>query len=413
MRRLPFFLTFASVVAVLCSIAASDCLIAAAVVATVMVAYFRGGLPLRFPPVKIPAALFFLWTVMAVALSGHSWHEGWPGIRKFYLFFVLMLVATTFRKLSDVRALVVAMTGIMTLSALWSLWQFWRKIEAARTSGQDFRLYYTGERITGFMSHWMTLSGEEMMVLTLLGAMLLFAGGGRWTRWLAPAGVVIGLSFIAAYTRSMWMGAALGGVYLIWIWNKRWLLIAPVPVLLLLWANPFGVGDRIVSIYRPAGDLDSNQFRVVCRRAGLEMMKAHPWFGLGPEQVKAQFKAYIPADVPRPLPTGAYIHLHNVYLQYGAERGLPALAAFLWFLGKMLVDFVRAARRLAKSEREKRFVLHGVIALMLAVLSAGWYEHNLGDGEVLTVFLASVACGYVAIDAPNESERRANQVELG
>jgi O-antigen ligase len=171
-------------------------------------------------------------------------------------------------------------------------------------------------------------------------------------------------------------------------------------VALLLWLNPMGVGDRMVSVYRPAGDLDSNQFRVVCRRTAWEMIKAHPFFGLGPEQVKAQFLQYIPADVPRPLPSGAYMHLHNVYLQYAAERGVPALIAFLWFLGRMLWDFLRAARRTAAEERERRFVLHGALAVMIAALSAGWYEHNLNDGEILTLFLTVCACGYLAVPAP-------------
>jgi O-antigen ligase len=170
-------------------------------------------------------------------------------------------------------------------------------------------------------------------------------------------------------------------------------------VVLLLWLNPMGVGDRMVSVYKPAGDLDSNQFRVVCRRAGWEMIKAHPWFGLGPEQVKAQFLRYIPADIPRPLPTGAYMHLHNVYLQYAAERGVPALVAYLWFLGKMLFDFLRAARGTLAWEGERRFALHGALAVMVAALSAGWYEHNLNVGEILTLFLAVCACGYLAVPA--------------
>jgi apolipoprotein N-acyltransferase len=104
--------------------------------------------------------------------------------------------------------------------------------------------------------------------------------------------------------------------------------------------------------------------------------------------VRAQFQQYIPADVARPLPPGAYIHLHNVYLQYAAERGIPGLIAFVWFLGKMLWDFLRT--------KQKDWVVHGAIAVMLAVLFAGWYEHNLGDGEILTLFLAVCACGYVA-----------------
>src|ERR1035441_2440628 len=396
-RRLPFYLTFASVVAVLCSNSASNCLIGAAVVALV-VCHFRFGDALRFPPVELPLGLFFLATLISLALSGHI-GEGWPGPRKFYLCVVLLLVASTFRKLSEVRALVVACTGAMTLSALWSLGQFWRKVQEAQALHEDFRTYYTVKRITGFTSHWMTLSGQEMMVLMLLCALLFFAAGGQLTRWLCVAGVVIATAFVAAYTRSMWMGAALGGGYLVWLRNRRWLFLAPVPVVLLLWLNPMGVGDRMVSVYHPAGDLDSNQFRVVCRRAGWEMIKAHPCFGLGPEQVKAQFLQYIPADIPRPLPTGAYMHLHNVYLQYAAERGVPALIAYLWFLGKMLFDFRRAARGTLAREGERRFVLHGAVAVMIAALSAGWYEHNLNDGEILTLFLAVCACGYLAVPA--------------
>jgi O-antigen ligase len=283
----------------------------------------------------------------------------------------------------------------MTLSALWSFWQFWRKMQEAAAANQDFRSYYTVKRITGFTSHWMTLSGEEMMVLLLLGALLLFAVRGRWTPWLWGAEVVIAASLVAGYTRSMWMGAALGAGYLVWMRDKRWLLAAPLPLVLLLWANPFGIGERMRSTYKPAGDLDSNQFRVVCRRAGWEIVKRHPWFGIGPEQVNqnAQLLNFIPADEPWPLPTGAYVHLHNVYLQYAAERGVPALIFFLWFMGRMLWDFGRALRRSGE-----RWVLHGAIAVMLAVLSAGWYEFNLGDGEILTLFMAAMGCGYVAVE---------------
>ena len=87
------------------------------------------------------------------------------------------------------------------LSSLWSLVQFSRKMAEAEAMGVDFRTHYTGgERITGFMSHWMTLSGEQMMVLLLLAALLLFA---RWNWWLAAAGVVIAISLVLGYTRSM------------------------------------------------------------------------------------------------------------------------------------------------------------------------------------------------------------------
>jgi O-antigen ligase len=385
LQRLPFYLSFAAVVAVLFSISASNALLAAAVVALLATRQ-----PIRFPAVKLPLGLFFLATVLAVAFSGHSLREGWPGIRKFYLCLVLLVVYSTFRKRVQVRAFVLALTGVTLLSSLWSFVQFGHKIGQARAAGIDFRTWYTGgERITGFMSHWMTLSGEQMIVLALLAALLVL---GRWSWPLAACSVVIAVSLVLGYTRSMWAGTALAAGYVVLQRDKRWLLAAPLPIILLLLLNPAGVGQRIVSIYRPAGDLDSNRFRAICRRTAIAMIEAHPWFGLGPEQVRAQFARYIPKDEPRPLPPGAYIHVHNVYLQYAAERGLPALAAFLWWLGKMLWDFLRV--------KQKDWVVHGAIAVMLAVLAAGWYEHNLGDGEILTLFLGIMACGYVAAAEP-------------
>ena len=131
-------------------------------------------------------------------------------------------------------------------------------------------------------------------------------------------------------------------------------------------------------------------------RTGLRMIAAHPIFGIGPEQVQPQFLAYLPADVPRPLPKGWYGHLHNIYLQYAAERGLPALACMLWLIGKMALDF-RRALQLASSRSNARFIWIGALAVIVAILAEGFFEYNLGDSEVLTMFLATMTCGYVAI----------------
>ena len=361
-----------------------------------LVSYFGQGGVLRFPPVKAPLALLFGWTLLAILCSGHI-AQGWEGIRKFYLFLMLPLTASTVRTRGQARALVWGVAATMTLSAAWSLEQFSRKYQAARAAGVDFRLSYTaGERITGFMSHWMTLSGEEMIVLLLIGGLLLFGQKQAARVLLLACGSVIAISLAAGYTRSMWLGTALGAGYLIWYRDRRWLIALPLAAGLLLAVNPAGIGGRIVSIWRPAGDVDSNRFRVICRRTALAMMRAHPWFGVGPGQVRPQFLQYIPADIARPLPPGAYIHMHNTYLQFAAERGIPALLALLWLLGKILADLLRAARA-----QPLDWVPKAAVAVTIAVMAAGWYEHNLGNGEVLPLFLAAVGCGYGAEDPKN------------
>ena len=101
------------------------------------------------------------------------------------------------------------------------------------------------------------------------------------------------------------------------------------------------------------------------------------------------------ADIPRPLPTGWYGHLHNIYLHFAAERGIPTMLALMWLLGKCGFDFWRAARG-AKNNPAAWAILQGAIAVLIGMLVVGFYEVNLGDSEVLTLFFAVVGCGYVA-----------------
>src|SRR5215475_1329990 len=156
-RRIPFYLTWVAAVAPLCSITAMNVTIAVAFLALVA-GHIRYGDLFRFPPIKLPLTVFFACTVLSIALSGHV-VEGWEGIRKFYLFLIPLLVMSTVRSRRDIRAMVYGMAAAATLSAAWSLAQFDHKYEAAQSAGADFRLTYTaGERITGFTSHWMTLS---------------------------------------------------------------------------------------------------------------------------------------------------------------------------------------------------------------------------------------------------------------
>ena len=44
-------------------------------------------------------------------------------------------------------------------------------------------------------------------------------------------------------------------------------------------------------------------------------------------------------------------------------------------------------------------MLHGCITVIIGVLVAGCLEHNLGDSELLQLFLTVIAIGYVSIAA--------------
>ncbi len=393
------YLAGAAAVCSVVSIAASQILMGLALVALLV-----SRQKLVWPPVTLPFAVFLAGTLLSLAASGHI-REGLPQVRKFYVYVMLFLIVTTFRTAVQVRWVVLGWALAASLSAAWSLEQFARKYRVVAKAHQDFYAAYIGARITGFMSHWMTFSGHMMMALLLIAALVFFSKDRRWIGWLLVAATLVSVGLIAAETRSMWLGAAAGALYLTWFW-RRWVVVAvPALVGILMLINPFEVRDRAVSAFRPHGDEDSNAHRAVTRAIGWEMIKAHPWLGVGPEQVGRQYLEYLPPWTRLPLPTGYYGHLHNIYVHYAAERGVPTMLALMWMLGRALFDFVRALRRLPSSAEES-WVLHGALAVMIAILISGFFELNLGDSEVLSMFLAVIGCGYVAV-AQGEEKCRA------
>ncbi len=399
------YLGGASAVAVLVSIAASQILLTLALASLI-----ASRLRLRLPRIAWLLGLFLAGTVLSTAFSANP-AAGRPQIRKFFVYLVLLVVFSTFRKLAHARGLVLSWAAVGAVSAGVALAQFGRKVVESQQHGADFYRFYVGERISGFMSHWMTFSGEGMIALVLLGAFLLFGRLGRLAWPAAAAFTVLGLALIGGFTRAVWLGAAAGVLYLLWYGKRKllWGLPAAVAGLMLVPA----VRARIVSAVQPHGELDSNQHRIVCWRTGLAMIEAHPLLGLGPEMVKAEFLEYVPADVPRPLPEGWYGHLHNIYLHYAAERGVPTALALTIMLLVMLRDFRRAALRLPAGRSDAKFVLHGAAATVLAIMVAGVFEHNLGDSEVLTMFLAVAGIGYTAVEASQETGDRRQEVSVG
>lgn len=390
--RLSLWLTVAAVTAYAFSIAAGNILIALSVAALL---FSRERL--RFPPFWIPLVTFCAGTVISMALSPDP-AAGRPQIRKFILYFgVPLIVYSAITTIERLRVFLLAVLTGVTISALWSFFQFARKVHAAAGSSLGFYQFYAGDRITGFMSHWMTLGGQEMIVLLMAIALFFWAQERHWRPWLGAAIAVVSVSLVLGFTRSIWLGALCGTLYLTWFWRRVWLLAVPVPIILLLIVNPFAIRDRAISAFVPHGDTDSNEFRSVTRRAGWEMIKAHPWFGLGPEMVKEAFNKgefinWVPADVHRPLPTGWYGHLHNIYIHFAAERGIPTMLALMWFFGLILVHFIRGAR--SNLDSEARGILHGGIAVVLAMLIVGYFEVNFGDSEVLVLFLGTVSALY-------------------
>ena len=392
MSRAARWLTFGAAVSIVFSIAVCQILMGLALAALLF-----SGDKLRLPPIKLPLGVFMVLTVVAWIFSPDPWMDGYPQIRKFWVFCILLLVYSTLRSLAIIRWLFLTWVGLASISALRGFVQFAGKMQAARQSGVDAYTYYVAERITGFSSHWNTFSAQEMFALVMLTALLLY--GVRVPKlWVwGLCGGLIAIVLYLGQTRAVWIATVLAGLYLFWFWKKWLVAVVPVVGVAVFLISPPVMRERFTSLFH-AQQVDSNTFRIIAWNAGVQMIEKHPLLGLGPEGPRYHFQEYVPPDVWQSRPPGFYQHLHNVYLQYGAERGIPALLVFLWLLGQILVDFSRGQQSSPVGRGDRRFLLHGGIAMVLAMMAEGIAEVNFGDSEPLTMFLVVVACGYVALE---------------
>ena len=84
-------------------------------------------------------------------------------------------------------------------------------------------------------------------------------------------------------------------------------------------------------------------------------------------------------------------HLHNVPLQIAAERGLPALGIWIWFVATAGWDLWRKL-----GTTRHKFLAATGLAAIAGMLSAGLFEHNFGDSEFLMLFLVLVTLPFAA-----------------
>jgi O-antigen ligase len=245
----------------------------------------------------------------------------------------------------------------------------------------------------------MTYSGVIMLVACVAVARVMFRRRERiWAALVLPAVLV---ALVLTLSRNAWVGACagIGTLFLLRDLRSVFRMAAVLPVALGLFIAfaPTAVTDRLysaISLKETAGasvtsasTVQSNRDRLAMIRSGLHIIRDNPLTGVGPDMVIQVYPGYRePTAVSQ-----RNSHLHNVPLQIAAERGLPALAIWLGFVGVLLIDFLRLRKTSALPS-----LASGSIACVVAMLAAGMFEYNFGDSEFLMLFLVLVTLPYAA-----------------
>jgi len=237
-----------------------------------------------------------------------------------------------------------------------------------------------GQRPQGTLGHWMTYSGLLMIVIGVAVARVLFDVSDRmWALMVLPA---LAVAVAVTFTRGTAVGACAAVALLFTLKDFRLLAILPIVAAVFIVMAPGQIAKRYASMFNMNDPTVVD--RVTMLHIGERMIAAHPVFGVGPNMVQRRYTEYRGSD-PIAGPDGVVHinpHLHNDGLQIAAERGLPALALWLAFV-------VIAVRDLwgRFSSGAQRPLAAAALATIAALLTAGLFEYNFGDSEVLMLFL--------------------------
>jgi O-antigen ligase len=280
----------------------------------------------------------------------------------------------TFLLVPAAAALLRSATDLRLLGALWrfsALYLALRGLAEFLGSGGGL-----DARIRAGLSIYMTYAGLLMVLVLVLLARALSAGGPRRSRVLDGSVAALGILAIAlTLTRNAYVGLAAGIVVLLLLVKPKGALLL-VPLAIALWlAVPASVQDRVRSAFGPVDE--SVRDRVAMWKAGRLMMRDHPLFGVGPGRVKEVYPDYRQPGYVLPV-VG---HLHSNVVMTAAETGLPSAAFYLWFVAAVLVGGVRRAR--SPGDDPVRPFARGAVAAFVALFVAGLFEYNFGDVEIL------------------------------
>lgn len=319
---------------------------------------------LAFPSFFWPL-LVYAWLSLVSSIYSVNTEISFKDSRELLLYVLILIVFTAFTRRDDIELLFVALLGSGLINTAYSIAYFIFKADP-------------GQRVKGFMGHYMTQAG----LLTLFGAVamgFIFLGRGR-QRLLWTAGLVLSsIALILTLTRSGWIGLAVALCVSLLLWKPKTLILVPILAGLVFFVSPKPVKDRALSIF--SFREFSNMARVGYIHAGIKIIKDFPWLGTGPDTVDMVFQN------PKYGLEESYkrnVHLHNNIIQIAAERGIATLLAWLTFV---VTAFVSLARLVKKRAKGLLAPAAGALAALAAFIAAGFFEYNFGDSEVSTLLL--------------------------
>ncbi len=298
-------------------------------------------------------------------------------IRKTFTLVQLLILYLLISNLIDTRQRLVQLLWVVLFSNLVtagiSLYQYFR-IPGFRTIGLGKDPNYTAAAI--IMGIFFALP-------------LLRRGQSRWIKiFILSSLALMGLAFLLTLSRGGFVALVLVGIF--WFFQERRkgraLVFALAALTVGVFFAPERYRERILTLQNFQTDVSlSHRFQEA--QAALLMIRDHPFFGVGFENMPDNYARYVTPIVGREARAA-----HNLYLNLAADIGLIGFAVFVW----IIVVSWRSLRRAARLNSSGDWLGYAgrMISLgFVGYLAASIFVSNLMEKELWIILASGTVLG--------------------
>jgi len=335
-------------------------------------------------PLNIPLLLLFLITCLSL-INSINYFDTLKGgaFRLIGYILIFFVMVEEVRDPRHIKMIVFAISAGIILASFDSIWQV--------LTGRDFIRGYAPVINIGLVRATAAFKDSNILGIYLSAFAPLIFGLGLYYFSQKKKAVMWGLSFIAlvgillTYSRPTLL-AIYVVLFFLGVARKDKILISLLIIftLLSLFLLP-------KSVKKWAKDVEYNPLRFMCNddrlavyRNSFNMIKDHPFIGLGANTFMKNYKKYREPVEYRNIVTKDYMYAHNNFLHMAAEIGLIGLGFFIWLLYKLFMECKNIYKRL--DNHYLKIVSLSLSACLLAFLVNGLTESSLYYSRVAIIF---------------------------
>ncbi len=259
-------------------------------------------------------------------------------LKVFILFFLIINLVVTERKLMIFILSIVAMGAAISLIGIYQ-------------HVKGIGVVYASEGIVRICGPFMDPNDFASHLISIIPLAVCFFW---FFKKIVPRMIILFILFllltalIFTYSRggAVGLGIVLIGVFIELLFQKsktKWVYIGGIILMAVISVSfiPEKYQQRLqtVTLTKEA----AIQSRLDAWQTGLEMMKSKPWIGIGLATYKYNYAAYAPSGVdPKQM-----LVAHNMFINVGAESGIPSLLVFVIIIMVSFWDMIIAFKRSA------------------------------------------------------------------